>query len=72
MHLSPNHLVAGNGDRFRTGDVMIKPRDTARLEHRKDAILSSIASFPMTLRFRYRVFREHRRPARKFLPAAYA
>jgi sulfotransferase family protein len=57
VHLSPNHLVAGNGDRFRTGDVMIKPRDTARLERRKDAILSSIASFPLTVRFRYRVFR---------------
>ena len=61
MHLAPNHLVAGNGDRFRTGEVNIKPRDTARLERRQDAILASIASFPMTLRFRYRVFRHRDR-----------
>jgi hypothetical protein len=56
VHLSPNHLVAGNGDRFKTGFVEIEPREPARLERRRDRVLSSIASFPLTLRFRYRVF----------------
>jgi hypothetical protein len=60
VHLSPNHLVAGNGDRFKTGTVEIAPHDAGGLERPVDALLSSIASFPMTLRFRYRVFGRHR------------
>jgi len=60
VHLSPNHLVAGNGDRFNTGVVEIEPRDAAGLERPLDHLLSSIASFPMTLRLRYRVLRRRR------------
>jgi hypothetical protein len=62
VHLTPNHLVAGNGDRFKTGDVLIDPVDRIRLERPIDSLLSSIASFPMTLRFRYRAYR-HDGPA---------
>jgi hypothetical protein len=62
VHLTPNHLVAGNGDRFNTGVVDIEPRDMGGLERPIDHLLSSIASFPMTLRFRYRAFRRPRPP----------
>jgi hypothetical protein len=64
VHLSRNHLVAGNGDRFNTGLVEIEPRDAAGLERPLDHLLSSIASFPMTLRFRYRVLRRRKPSAR--------
>ena len=60
VHLSPNHLVAGNGDRFNTGVIEIEPRDVAGLDRPLDHLLSSIASFPMTLRFRYRVLRRRK------------
>jgi hypothetical protein len=60
VHLSPNHLVAGNGDRFTTGAVRINPEDTATLDRPADTLLSSLAALPLTRRYGYRAFGKRR------------
>ena len=52
--LAPNHTVAGNPSRFRTGEIVLRADDEwRRSQPRRQAVLSTVPALPLLPRYRY-------------------